>query len=89
MAEGKKYPQTNSNSNFYNSGEKVEDPNSLGWGSELKEASTRVLENRNKVCSNKENENNQVAMSDSEVSFPAVSNGQKKALVTRKNDFLW
>jgi hypothetical protein len=52
----RKYFQTNSGTNFYSSGEKV-DPISLGWESELKEgANTRVLENRNEVCSNKENE---------------------------------
>jgi hypothetical protein len=69
-------------------GKKVDVPISLGWESELKEgAATRVLENRNEVCSNEENENKQVATSDSEVSFRRVSNKQKKAPVTRKNDF--
>jgi hypothetical protein len=39
-------------------GKKVEYPISLGCESELKEgAITQVLENRNEVCSNKENEN--------------------------------
>jgi hypothetical protein len=71
-------------------GEKVADPVSLGWESELKEgAATQLLENRNEIGSNKENENKQVAMSDSEVLFPRVSNRQKKALVTGKDDFLW
>jgi hypothetical protein len=37
---GKKYPQTSSSPNFYNSEKKVEDPSSLGWGSELKEGAT-------------------------------------------------
>jgi hypothetical protein len=45
------------------------------------------LGNGNEVCSNKENENRQVAMSDYEVLFPRVSNKQKKAQVTRKIDF--
>jgi hypothetical protein len=44
MDKGKKNFQTNSSSNFYNSGGKVEDPISLGWESELKEgATTKVL----------------------------------------------
>lgn len=63
-----KYFQTNSNSNFYDSGQKVEEPFGLGRESELKGGpATQVLENRNEVCTNKENENKQVAMSDSEV----------------------
>jgi hypothetical protein len=44
-------------------GKKVEKPVSLGWESELKGgAATQVLENRNEVYSNKENENSVVSV---------------------------